>query len=388
MHGEPRVASLMRVEERDDLVRAFEARLVESSTLAFRVAYGVLRHREDAEDVAQEAFAKAYRSFRQLRDRDRFRAWLVRMTWRMAIDRMRTNRRRGAHEITVDPGDNDPEPQSGRTPAQTAEAEDRSAHLCTAGEAAMADENRTMNDQSIDRALREALDVSAARRWRAIRRRVRDDGTAAWRRAREDGHVSGTDASRAAGRRVSARAPPVRRGLALRIRAPVGHRQRFFVQPQAEFRESRPQNWRSPRADPAPVGRWSRLRLTVLAPAIEIVEHAPDIVDTFDQLLLHGTAVLGAADALFDLRDHLLRKVVQGRDRVVRERAGRVVRNRSEHLHELLERFLEWMAVRRGENRLGKLDGLRDGVWLHAAIVSAAGNIPPGLVVSGSEGGR
>src|ERR1044071_6393083 len=66
----------------EDLEREFEARLLESSTLAFRVAYSVLRHREDAEDVAQEAFAKAYRSFRQLRDRERFRAWLVRMTWR------------------------------------------------------------------------------------------------------------------------------------------------------------------------------------------------------------------------------------------------------------------------------------------------------------------
>ena len=69
-----------------DLEHEFEARLLESSTLAFRVAFGVLRHREDAEDVAQEAFAKAYRSFRQLRDRDRFRAWLVRMTWRLALD--------------------------------------------------------------------------------------------------------------------------------------------------------------------------------------------------------------------------------------------------------------------------------------------------------------
>src|SRR5262245_25719462 len=78
----------------DDLAREFEARLVESSTLAFRVAYGVLRQREDAEDVAQEAFAKAYRSFRQLRERDRFRQWLVRMTWRLAIDRLRSNRRR------------------------------------------------------------------------------------------------------------------------------------------------------------------------------------------------------------------------------------------------------------------------------------------------------
>jgi DNA-directed RNA polymerase specialized sigma24 family protein len=39
-----------------DLEREFETRLVESSTLAFRVAYAVLRHRQDAEDVAQEAF--------------------------------------------------------------------------------------------------------------------------------------------------------------------------------------------------------------------------------------------------------------------------------------------------------------------------------------------
>src|SRR6266850_1526152 len=85
-----------------DLEREFETRLVESSTLAFRVAYGVLRHRQDAEDVAQEAFAKAYRSFSQLRDRERFRAWLVRMTWRMALDRQRANRRRAVREDRVE----------------------------------------------------------------------------------------------------------------------------------------------------------------------------------------------------------------------------------------------------------------------------------------------
>ena len=45
----------------EGLARDFEARLVETSTLAFRVAFSVLRQREDAEDVAQEAFAKAYR---------------------------------------------------------------------------------------------------------------------------------------------------------------------------------------------------------------------------------------------------------------------------------------------------------------------------------------
>src|SRR2546425_11804072 len=90
------------------LEQEFEARLVESSTLAVRVAYSVLRHREDAEDVAQEAFARAYRAFAQLRDRERFRAWLVRMTWRLAINRWRADRPRSARELahaeTVPPG--------------------------------------------------------------------------------------------------------------------------------------------------------------------------------------------------------------------------------------------------------------------------------------------
>src|SRR5438045_5343162 len=87
------------VEVDHELDREFELRLVESSTLAFRVAYSVLRHREDAEDVAQDAFAKAYGNFRQLRDRDRFRAWLVRLTWRLALDRRRSDRRRAAREL-------------------------------------------------------------------------------------------------------------------------------------------------------------------------------------------------------------------------------------------------------------------------------------------------
>ena len=58
----------------DELDREFERLLVETSTLAFRVAYGVMRQREDAEDVAQEAFIKAHRNFRRLRDKTRFRA--------------------------------------------------------------------------------------------------------------------------------------------------------------------------------------------------------------------------------------------------------------------------------------------------------------------------
>src|SRR5688572_20403509 len=102
MHDRAELASRIHGWDRrltvdSSLAREFEERLLESSTLAVCVAYSVLRNREDAEDVAQDAFAKAYRSFNQLRERDRFRAWLVRMTWRMALDRQRSNRRRQAH---------------------------------------------------------------------------------------------------------------------------------------------------------------------------------------------------------------------------------------------------------------------------------------------------
>jgi len=83
------------------LEREFEERLRDSSTLAFRVALSVLRRREDAEDVAQEAFLRAHRSFASIRDRERFRAWLVRTAFRIALDRIRGEKRRARREDAV-----------------------------------------------------------------------------------------------------------------------------------------------------------------------------------------------------------------------------------------------------------------------------------------------
>jgi len=116
------VATLAEEVVTSDLEREFAERLAESSTLAFRVAFSVLRHRQDAEDVAQEAFVRAHRSFHKLRDRSSFRAWLVRMTWRLAVDRFRSNRRRTVRElhVTTTPGVN---------VLETVEASERAAQL-------------------------------------------------------------------------------------------------------------------------------------------------------------------------------------------------------------------------------------------------------------------
>lgn len=107
MHGPGEILADGAVTQEDGvaLEEEFEQRLGDSSLLAFRVAYGVLRQRQDAEDVAQEALLRAYRKLSSLRDRERFRAWLVRISWRLAIDHRRSALRRQRREqlVAVDP---------------------------------------------------------------------------------------------------------------------------------------------------------------------------------------------------------------------------------------------------------------------------------------------
>ncbi|HXZ20504.1 MAG TPA: sigma-70 family RNA polymerase sigma factor [Candidatus Acidoferrales bacterium] len=80
------------------LAREFDACLADCPKLAYRVALGVLRNGADAEDVAQEAMLRAYRNFHRLRDRERFRGWIARTAWRLALDRIRAAGRREKRE--------------------------------------------------------------------------------------------------------------------------------------------------------------------------------------------------------------------------------------------------------------------------------------------------
>lgn len=86
------------VSQDESLAREFEQRLADCPKLAYRVALGVLHNTAEAEDVAQEAMLRAYRNFHRLHDRERFRGWLVRMAFRLALDRIRSKNRRERHE--------------------------------------------------------------------------------------------------------------------------------------------------------------------------------------------------------------------------------------------------------------------------------------------------
>ncbi len=78
--------------------RDLEKLLAEGASLAYRVAMGVLRNPSEAEDVSQEALLRAYRRFWHLRDTTRFRGWLVRIAFRLSLDRFRSIRRREIRE--------------------------------------------------------------------------------------------------------------------------------------------------------------------------------------------------------------------------------------------------------------------------------------------------
>ena len=100
--GEPDVAAARTETVPAEAVAAsqneWESLLAENAPLAYRVARGVLRYDADAEDVAQEALLRAHQRFERLRDRARFRAWLVRISFRLALDRLRAAKRRQLRE--------------------------------------------------------------------------------------------------------------------------------------------------------------------------------------------------------------------------------------------------------------------------------------------------
>ena len=58
-------------------------------TKVYRIAYGVVRQREDALDIVQEVFIKLFRSIKNFKGRSHFYTYLYRMTMNTAIDHAR-----------------------------------------------------------------------------------------------------------------------------------------------------------------------------------------------------------------------------------------------------------------------------------------------------------
>ena len=70
----------------EELVRRYQARV-------YAVAYRIISNREEALDVAQDVFVKAYRKIQSWRPRGQFGSWLMRLTVNQSIDAVRRHKR-------------------------------------------------------------------------------------------------------------------------------------------------------------------------------------------------------------------------------------------------------------------------------------------------------
>jgi RNA polymerase sigma-70 factor (ECF subfamily) len=71
---------------------AFEMIIRSSSRNLFAIAYGILQSREEAEDVVQDTFVKAWKSRWRVRDPEKFPAWLSTIARHRARDLARRRR--------------------------------------------------------------------------------------------------------------------------------------------------------------------------------------------------------------------------------------------------------------------------------------------------------
>ena len=74
--GQPSDEELVERSKQGDR-RAFRMLVDRHKRMVFNVAWRMLRNREDAEDAAQEAFLRAFRSMRTFRGQAKFSSWLV-----------------------------------------------------------------------------------------------------------------------------------------------------------------------------------------------------------------------------------------------------------------------------------------------------------------------
>lgn len=83
---------------RDGDHEAFRVLVERHSRSLYRLAYRIMRNQEDAEDVVQETFVRAYRRLGRFEERSSVATWLYRITLNCAIDRVRARTRRESPE--------------------------------------------------------------------------------------------------------------------------------------------------------------------------------------------------------------------------------------------------------------------------------------------------
>ena len=94
--------SVAVAQARDGDSGAFRLLVERHSRNLFRLAYRMTGHQEDAEDVVQETFLRAYRQLAKFDDRASFGTWLYRIAANCSLDLIRARKRRSENRENHD----------------------------------------------------------------------------------------------------------------------------------------------------------------------------------------------------------------------------------------------------------------------------------------------
>lgn len=71
--------------------KSFGVLVEQYQTMIFAMAIKMLKHREEAEEVAQDTFVKAYKSLKSFSGKSKFSTWLYRIAYNTCLDRIKGN---------------------------------------------------------------------------------------------------------------------------------------------------------------------------------------------------------------------------------------------------------------------------------------------------------
>ena len=83
---------------------AFRVLVERHSRALFRLAFRMTGNQQDAEDVVQESFLRAYKQLGKFDERATFGTWLYRIAANCSLDLVRSRKRRSEHVAAADDG--------------------------------------------------------------------------------------------------------------------------------------------------------------------------------------------------------------------------------------------------------------------------------------------
>lgn len=83
-------------------IHAFNEVILTFEKQVYNLAFRIIKNREDAEEVAQDSFVKAYKRIKSFQGNSKFSTWLYRITYNNSLNKVSANKRIGFSEELED----------------------------------------------------------------------------------------------------------------------------------------------------------------------------------------------------------------------------------------------------------------------------------------------